>query len=112
MNENQLYRFLNACEGNWRNTILITCKNCPYKEQLCPGYFLTTDRNGCPVLYPVDKLQKCSKELIDVEDCIGSISRQAFEALYSRWLIWRVSSPHQCNILQVLRSEQQTDTAI
>lgn len=106
MNDNQkLYRFLNACEGSWRNTVFVFCKNCPYSERICSGYFLTTDRNGVPILYPVEQLQKYSKESLETDECIGVLSREAFEALYHQWLIWQITDSQQCNILQALQSE-------
>lgn len=108
----KLYRFLNACAGEWRNSILICCTSCPYNEHICSGYFLTADRDGAPILYPVALFQKYCKETVDTDECIGKLSRQSFEALYNRWLLWKVTKPQQCSILQVLRSENQTDTAL
>ena len=42
----QLYLFLAACGGNWRNTIHIACR----EERDSPGYLLAADRDGQPVL--------------------------------------------------------------
>ena len=108
----KLYLFLNDCEGNWRNAIFIFCKSCPYSDFICPGYFLTVDSKGLPILYSIELIQKYSKEPIITDECIGQLSRQAFEALYNRWLLWQIDKPNQCSILQVLQSKQQTDTTL
>lgn len=108
----KLYRFLNACGGSWRNTIAISCTGCPYADQSCSGYLLTADRGGAPILYPVELFQKYCKETVDTDECIGKLSRQAFEAVYSRWLLWKVVKPQQCSILQALQTENQTDITL
>ena len=45
----QLYLFLAACGGNWRNTIHIACR----EERDSPGYLLAADRDGQPVILGV-----------------------------------------------------------
>ncbi len=42
----QLYLFLTACSGSWRNTVYILCQG----ETENPGYLLAADRNGQPVI--------------------------------------------------------------
>lgn len=101
----KLYRFLNACGGNWRNTVFVYCTDCPDFDCICSGYFLTADRDGAPILYPVELFQKCCNESVDTDECIGKLSRQAFETVYSRWLLWKVAKPQQCSILQALQTE-------
>ena len=48
----QLYAFLQASRGNWRNAIWIECKFCLYKNQQCDEYLLAADRNGAPLVFP------------------------------------------------------------
>ena len=48
----QLYLFLAACSGSWRNTVYISCQG----ETDDPGYMLTSDRDGQPVILPVQRL--------------------------------------------------------
>lgn len=64
----KLYRFLNACGGNWRNAVSVYCTDCPDADRICPGYFLTADRDGVPILYPVELFQKYCKETVDTDD--------------------------------------------
>lgn len=42
----QLYLFLTACSGSWRNTVYILCQG----ETENPGYLLAADRDGQPVI--------------------------------------------------------------
>ena len=45
----QLYLFLSACSGNWRNSIYIKCQG----EKDAPGYLLAADRDVQPVILAV-----------------------------------------------------------
>lgn len=47
----QLYAFLQASRGNWRNAIWIECKSCLYENQQYDEYLLTADRNGTPLVF-------------------------------------------------------------
>ena len=44
----QLYLFLTACSGNWRNTIHISCLG----ETDDSGYLPAADRDGQPIILP------------------------------------------------------------
>lgn len=48
----QLYLFLAACSGNWRNSIYIKCQS----EKDASGYLLAADWDGQPVILPVQQL--------------------------------------------------------
>ena len=97
-NRQYLYRFLNACEGNWRNAVFIQCSVCPFSEQLCPGYLLTADADGQPLLYSVEAFCRQTGEFITKDECIGEMSGYTFEQLYRSWLLWHTTSPRRCGI--------------
>ena len=48
----QLYLFLAACSGSWRNTVYISCQG----KTENPGYLLAANRDGQPVILPVQRL--------------------------------------------------------
>ena len=102
-NRQYLYRFLNACEGNWRNAVFIQCSVCPFSEQLRPGYLLTADADGQPLLYPVEAFCRQTGEFITKDECIGEMSGYTFEQLYRSWLLWHTTSPRRCGILQIIQ---------
>ena len=54
----QLYLFLTACSGNWRNSIYIKCQS----EKDDPGYLLAADRDGQPVILPVQRFYELTGE--------------------------------------------------
>mgnify|MGYP000074122833 CR=1 FL=1 len=104
-----LYRFLNACEGNWRNAVFIECTACPYSAPLCSGHLLTADLTGHPLLFSTEKFKELTGELVSKDECVGILSRYAFEKLYSRLLLWKTETQQQCSILQLIQHSNQED---
>ena len=80
----QLYLFLSACRGNWRSSIYITCQ-----EPDNPGYLLSADRDGKPMLMPIAQFQQLAGEQIDPTECCGQLSGEAFRSLYAQYLLWQ-----------------------
>ena len=80
----QLYLFLSACRGNWRSSIYITCQ-----EPDNPGYLLSADRDGKPMLMPIAQFQQLTGEQIDSTECCGQLSEEAFRSLYAQYLLWQ-----------------------
>lgn len=81
----QLYLFLSACSGNWRNSIYIKCQD----EKDSPGYLLTADRDGQPVILSVQQFYQLTGVWIDPAECCGQLTEAGFEALYAQYLLWR-----------------------
>lgn len=81
----QLYLFLSACSGNWRNTIYIS------DPQGTPSYLLAADRDGKPVVMAVEQFQQLSGERIDFTECRGQLTRSAFEDVFAQYLLWQIS---------------------
>ena len=80
----QLYLFLAACRGNWRSSIHITCQ-----EPDNPGYLLSADRDGKPMLMPITQFQQLTGEQIDPTECCGQLTGEAFRCLYAQYLLWQ-----------------------
>lgn len=80
----QLYQFLSACGGNWRNCIHVSVDG--------PGYLLTADRDAKPIVMPVERFRQLTGEQIDLTECCGQLSETAFRALYSQYFLWRMPS--------------------
>lgn len=79
-----LYLFLSACRGNWRNSVYIFTDG--------PGYLLSADRDGRPVLMAAEAFQQLTGETIDPSECCGRLTADAFNALYAQYLIWHLPS--------------------
>ena len=88
--------------GSWRNAFYIECNTCPYGNGNCNGYLLTTDTEGTPLLLSVLYFEKATGEKIDKTECVAVISKEAFESLFNRWLVWNVNNPKACSILQLI----------
>ena len=82
----QLYLFLSACRGNWRNSIYITCGG-PDN----PGYLLSADRDGRPIILSIEQFQQLTEEQIDPTECCGRLTMEAIRSMYAQYLLWRTT---------------------
>ena len=96
--QNAFYLFLSLARGCWRNAIFIECKNKCSKE--CAGWLMTADTEGVPMLYPVSLFEEKADVVVDKTECAAVISRETFETVYDRWLLWNVSDKSDCSICQ------------
>ena len=102
-----IYAFLNAAQGNWRNSIFIECEQCAYGcQKRCHGFLLVPNFSGLPMFMPVSVIYNMTGILIDKSECIASMSRKELERLYSKYLEWNVGNPHECTVLQILAHER------
>lgn len=107
----RFYEFMTGCRGNWRNTIFISCSACKgYCSSDQRGCLLATDRDGRPRVISVIRFEKLSGEHIDPSECVGQISKNAFETLYDRYLDWELNHDYispKCQLC-VISHESQT----
>ena len=92
-----LYELLFSCKGNWRNAIYVPCGPCPHPCKVdCSGCLAVIRQDGAPLLVGVREFEEETGERIDPDDCIGTLSKDAFSSLFSRYLIWEMTSSEQC----------------
>lgn len=92
-----LYELLFNCKGNWRNAIYIPCGPCPYPCKVDrSGCLMAIRQDGAPLLVSIQDFEKETGERIDPGDCIGTLNKEAFSSLYSRYLTWEMTSSEQC----------------
>lgn len=99
-----LYLFLRAVNGNWRNALFIQCNCviCPRAvSQTCRGYLLTADAEGKPLLISREKMCRLTGENMEAVECRGILDRQAFEAAYGQYIEWHTDSAEDCPLLQL-----------
>ncbi len=99
-----LYPFLKAVRGNWHNSIFLNCSHnpCPYgQSELCEGYLLASNADGCPLLMPVKRFREATGESISLEECCSVLEIQAFESAYSLYIEWHTLSPYDCPLKQL-----------
>jgi hypothetical protein len=63
---------------------------------------MSVDRDAKPILVELSQFQRITGERVCQDECAGILSRQAFESAYAQWLLWEVSDPTRCNLLQLL----------
>lgn len=83
----QTYLLLSACTGNWRNCILVAGA-----ENDTPGYLLSADRDGQPIVMAVEQFQQLTGQTIDPAECCGQLTEDAFKSLYAQYLLWAMPS--------------------
>lgn len=92
-----LYELLFSCKGNWRNAIYVPCGPCPHPCKVDrSGCLVAIRQDGTPLLVSIRDFEKETGERIDPEECIGTLSKDAFSSLFSRYLTWEMSSSEQC----------------
>ena len=92
-------RFLNATEGNWRNTLYIECSVCKYGGE-CRDHLFVPDEDGTPLLLPVSDVELLIGRLVDKSECLGLVSNARFAALFHKWMQRLASDPAACPFLQ------------
>ena len=100
----QLYLFLVACSGNWRNSIYIKCQ----EEKDAPGYLLAADRDGQPVILAIQQFYRLTGVWIDPAECCGQLTEAGFESLYAQYLLWRCSSAEEHPLRQLCEANMET----
>ena len=96
MNRN-LYELLFSCKGNWRNAIYVPCGPCPHPCKVDrSGCLVAIRQDGAPLLVGVRKFEEETGERIDPGECIGTLNKDAFSSLFSRYLIWEMTSSERC----------------
>ena len=80
----QLYIFLSACAGNWRNCVYISAGSL--------GYLLSADRDGRPIVMTVEQFQRLTDEQVDPAECCEQLSAEGFKTLYAQYLLWNIPS--------------------
>lgn len=92
-----LYELLFSCKGNWRNAIYGPCGPCPHPCKVDrSGCLVAIRQDGAPLLVSIRDFEKETGERIDPGECIGTLNKDAFSSLFSRYLIWEMTSSEQC----------------
>ena len=95
-----LARLLILVDGNWRNAVYIqscSTQDC-HLNTPCLGHLFTADRDGAPVVIPIELFQWLTGEQIDPSECRSHISRLDFENMYRRTLLWFCNCAKACGV--------------
>ena len=96
----QLYLFLTACSGNWRNTVHISGQG----ETDNPGYLLAADQDGQPIILSVQQFYELTGVQIDPAECCGQLTeavRNAYQLNYT----FRAISSDMNRLMMAIRGQ-------
>lgn len=95
------YRFLSACQGNWRNSVYIVTDG--------PSYLLSADCDGRLILMAVEAFQRLTDEIMDPAECCGQLTDEGFRVLYAQYLLWRMPSAEDDPLCFLSQSSSKMD---
>ena len=92
-----IFDFLEACGRNWRNTVCVSCEHCfqPCRAE-CRGCLLTADMEGRPMAISLTRFEAITGWKVEPCDCIGTLSRYAFDELFRYYRLWECADPVAC----------------
>lgn len=89
--------FTKGCDGHWENAIYIPCGQCAHPCGLKQrGCLMTAAPSGELILIGVRRYESLTGQVITPECCGASISRNAFESAFSRYLLWELEHTGEC----------------
>ncbi len=92
-----IFDFLKNCGGNWCNAVYIPCGFCLHPcraEQR--GALLTADSDGRPRAISVVRYEAVTGQRVDPNECVGTLQRQAFDAVFRDFAVWECESVGEC----------------
>lgn len=98
----KFYPFMKAVQGNWRNSLYLSCgcKACPFGQNaVCEGFLLAFDAASLPILISITEFRRVTGEDVDPAECCGTLSRESFEAVCRQHIFWQQIDPSQCPTL-------------
>lgn len=97
-----IYPFLEAVRGNWRNAVFLDCTSCPYgRTEECKGHLVTADAEGKLIVMPVFLFQRWTGQQVEKEECMGILEQEAFVRAFPLYLEWHTVSDETCLLLQL-----------
>ena len=100
----KIEKFIQSVNGNWRNSIYITCKVCRYKnEDCCDDILISFDENGQPILITVKDANIAFDTIIDKSECIVEMSNAKLMLILEQFIIKNTLSNNVCPLLQLAK---------
>jgi hypothetical protein len=94
--------FLEAANGNFRNSIYVSC-TCDYRRESGCGDFLFVPGHDCiPIILPLSDAENFLGKIVDKSECASTLSSRCFIQLYHKWIELATSSSDECPIQQLL----------
>lgn len=101
-------KFLDACDGNWHNCILVSCISCNYQTTCSQkGFLVCPGSSAEPLLLPLsdaDILFSCRP---DAEECICHLSFSDFHRLYHEYLMTIPADAPECPCMNLIKLQMK-----
>lgn len=100
-------KFIKNINGNWRNSIYVTCSVCKHKkEECCNDMLVSFDENGIPAMIMAKDADMIFGVITDKSECLCEISNAKFECLFENYLNKNTQDIlSTCPILQLTKWE-------
>ena len=86
-NYTNIGKFISNINGNWRNSIYITCSVCKHKKESCCDDILASfDADGNPTFIAVTDANFIFATIIDKSECLCEISNAKFKCLFEKFI--------------------------
>ena len=97
-------KFISNINGNWRNSIYITCSICKNDKQSCCDDFLVSfDSEGKATLIAVTDANFIFGTIVDKSECLCEMSNGRFMCLFESMIKKEMSEEKGCPLLQLVK---------
>lgn len=101
-NYTNIGKFISNINGNWRNSIYITCSVCKHKkEPCCDDILVSFDADGIPTFVAVTDANYIFATIIDKSECLCEISNAKFMCLFESFIKKHIKDKNKCPFLQM-----------
>ena len=95
-------KFISNINGNWRNSIYVTCSVCKSEKQSCCDDMLVSfDTDGIPTVIAVTDANFIFATVIDKSECLCEMSNGRFICLFEGMIKKHTSPEKGCPLLQL-----------
>lgn len=97
-------KFISNVNGNWRNSIYITCNVCKFEKQsCCDDLLLSFDRGGIPSFIAVTDANYIFATIIDKSECLAEIGNAKCQCIFEQYIRNSVSEQSGCPFLSLVQ---------
>ena len=112
-NYSNIGKFISNINGNWRNSIYITCSVCKHKkESCCEDILVSFDEDGKPTVIAVTDANLIFATIIDKSECLAEISNAKFKCLFENFIKKYTCEEAGCSFLQLTQIYEFKNTDI
>ncbi len=98
-------RFINNVNGEWRNSIYVSCSICKYAKDVCCNDLLVSfDADGTPAMISAADANYIFGTIIDKSECVCEMSNAKFKSLFEKYFDKHtVDIKEACPFLQAVK---------